>query len=55
MSKAESVLFQVLSDLKEYLENLTLVGGWVPYIYAKYLWKEIKVMPVGTVDIDIGV
>lgn len=55
MSKTESVFFQVLSDLREYLENLTLVGGWVPYIYAKYLWKEIKVMPLGTVDIDIGV
>lgn len=54
MSKLESIFFQVLSDLKEYVEYLTLVGGWVPYIYAKYLWEEIKVMPVGTIDIDMG-
>jgi hypothetical protein len=55
LNKLESIFFQVLSDLKEYLENLTLVGGWVPYIYAKYLWKQTKIMPLATVDIDIGV
>jgi len=34
----ESVFFQVLDDLAEYLGDLTLVGGWLSYVYAKYLW-----------------
>jgi len=49
------LFFEVLSDIKEYLDTLVLVGGWVPYIYAKYLWKTIKKMPLGTSDIDLGI
>ena len=55
MDKAESIFFRVLADIKEYLDNLVLVGGWVPYIYAKYLWGRVKKMPLGTSDIDLGV
>lgn len=55
MTKQEKIFFQVLSDIKEFLENLILVGGWVPYIYAKFLWKGISKMPLATADIDLGV
>ena len=55
MHKAETIFFQVLSDIRDYLHNLTLVGGWVPYIYATYLWKDTEVMPLTTSDIDFGV
>ncbi|MFO7890383.1 MAG: GSU2403 family nucleotidyltransferase fold protein [bacterium] len=52
--KLESAFFSVLNDLKEYLENLTLVGGWVPYIYSNYLWKKRPKKIITTVDIDFG-
>jgi hypothetical protein len=55
LSKAETIFFQVLSDIKGYLDNLTLVGGWVPYVYAKYLWKNVAKMPLTTSDIDLGI
>jgi len=29
----ESDFFGVLGDIEDYLPELTLVGGWVPYIY----------------------
>lgn len=44
------VFFRVLSDMKAYLDSLTLVGGWVPYIYAKYLWKDLETLPLATTD-----
>ena len=34
---------------------LFLVGGWVPYIYAKYIWKNTPRLAVTTTDIDFGV
>lgn len=34
---------------------LVLVGGWVPYIYAKYIWKNTPRLAVTTTDIDFGV
>ena len=50
----ESTFFKVLSDLKEYLNDLTLVGGWLSYVYAKYIWGNLAIKPVTTVDIDFG-
>jgi len=50
----ESTFFKVLSDLKEYLDDLTLVGGWLSYVYAKYLWNNLAIKPVTTADIDFG-
>lgn len=50
----ESTFFKVLSDLKEYLDDLTLVGGWLSYVYAKYLWNDLAIKPVTTADIDFG-
>jgi hypothetical protein len=44
----------VLGDLREYLDDLTLVGGWLSYVYAKYLWNNLAIKPVTTADIDFG-
>lgn len=41
--------------MEEYLPYLVLVGGWLPYLYGKYLWKNLSFYPVTTTDIDFGV
>lgn len=50
----ESVFFKVLGDLKDFLADLTLVGGWMPYVYSRFLWNNLVVKLVTTVDIDFG-
>ena len=50
----EIIFFKVLENLKEYLADLTLVGGWLPYVYAKFLWDNLAVKPITTTDIDFG-
>ncbi len=55
LDKTESVFFAVMDDLKDYLDDLTLVGGWMPYIYSNFLWKNFIKSPVTTVDIDFGI
>lgn len=58
MSKAfpaEKLLLKVIEDLADFLPYLVLVGGWVPYIYAKYIWKNVSNLAVTTADIDFGV
>ncbi|MFH0947411.1 MAG: hypothetical protein V1833_00210 [Elusimicrobiota bacterium] len=52
--KLNSIFFDVLNDLKDYLDNLTLVGGWLPYVYINYLWDNVVAKPTTTVDIDFG-
>ncbi len=32
LKKIEAVFFDVLEDLKEYLPDLTIVGGWMPFL-----------------------
>ena len=54
LDKIESIFFSVLEDLKDYLCDLTLVGGWMPYVYSRFLWNNLTVKPVTTVDIDFG-
>jgi hypothetical protein len=49
------IFFALMDDLSEYQDHLVIVGGWVPWIYKGYLWKEAKYFPVKTTDIDIGV
>lgn len=49
------LLIKVINDLSDFLPYLVLVGGWVPYIYAKYIWKNVPNMAVITGDIDFGV
>lgn len=55
LDKIESIFFGVLEDLKDYLPDLTLVGGWLPYIYSNFYWKNFIKIPVTTADIDFGV
>ena len=53
-NKIESIFFNVLEDLKDYLYDLTLVGGWLAHIYLRFLWNNPAIKPVTTVDIDFG-
>jgi hypothetical protein len=55
LKKNEAVFFDVLEDLKEFLPDLTIVGGWMPYLYSNFLWKNFIRIPVTTSDIDFGV
>ena len=50
----ESTFFKVLGDLREHLDELALVGGWLSYVYAKYAWGNLAIKPVTTTDIDFG-
>jgi len=44
-----------LAAIWDGLDKIMIVGGWCPYLYAKYLWrKEIPNIPT-TTDIDLGV
>lgn len=59
---SEDLLIKVINDLSDFLPYLVLVGGWIPYLYAKYIWPEsfqekpINIQPViTTTDIDFGV
>ena len=51
----EDIFFKILDDLEDYLSDLTLVGGWLSYVYARFLWDNLNVNPVTTVDVDFGV
>ena len=53
-SAPEKSFYRVLEDLRDHLPALTLVGGWVPFIYARHVWKTETVHLVTTVDIDFG-
>lgn len=55
LEKIDRLFFNVLEDICDYLPDLTLVGGWIPYIYSNFLWKTSIRVPVTTVDIDFGV
>lgn len=50
----ERAFFKLLEDIKVYLPYFVLVGGWVPYIYRNFLWKEDIPNPHLTTDIDLG-
>jgi predicted DNA-binding transcriptional regulator len=52
---AEKLFIKVIDDLADFLPYLVLVGGWVPYVYAKYKWKNVANLAVSTSDIDFGV
>lgn len=53
-TKAESNFFRLLDCLQEYSDSIVVVGGWLPFLYVKYLWKQALIDPVFTQDIDIG-
>jgi len=51
----ERGLLDTLFAIEDNLDKIIIVGGWCPYLYAKYLWrKEIPNIPT-TTDIDLGV
>jgi hypothetical protein len=50
-----NLLIKVINDLSDFMPYLVIVGGWVPYIYAKYIWKNVPNMAVTTGVIDFGV
>ena len=54
IKRLELLFFEVLQDLEDYLDDLTLVGGWLSYVYSKFLWHNLEVQAVTTVDIDFG-
>jgi hypothetical protein len=54
IKRLELLFFEVLKDLQDYLDDLTLVGGWLSYVYSNFLWHNFKVQAVTTVDIDFG-
>ena len=54
IKRLELLFFEVLQDLKDYLDDLTLVGGWLSYVYSKFLWHNLEIQAVTTVDIDFG-
>ena len=51
----ERLLVKVLDDFADFMPYLVLVGGWVPYIYARYVWKAVPNSPLLTGDIDFGI
>ena len=53
-SASEKSFYRILEDLHDHLPDLTLVGGWVPFIYARHLWKTETAHLVTTADIDFG-
>ncbi len=55
IKKMEQLFFKILGDMEEYLPYFVLVGGWVPYLYVKYLWKNLNFYPVTTTDVDFGI
>jgi len=47
-------LFKSLALLKDYLSEILVVGGWVPYLYYQYYLKDKNIQPLLTKDIDIA-
>jgi len=51
----EKGVLDTIAAIEDGLDKIMIVGGWCPYLYAKYLWrKEIPNIPT-TTDIDLGV
>lgn len=51
----EKQFLDTLAELGEDLDKIVIVGGWCPFLYAKYLWhRHLPAMPT-TLDIDLGV
>lgn len=55
MNSYERAFHETLYALgQEHLDNLIVVGGWCPYLYATYVWDREAPFP-STVDIDFAV
>lgn len=55
MNELEAALYKAITDMRPYLSQLVLVGGWVPYVYKKFIWKNIIASPQHTTDVDFGI
>jgi hypothetical protein len=49
------ILLRTLDTLKPYLDDIVVVGGWVPFLYRKYGNMPARHPSVRTTDIDIAV
>ncbi len=47
-------LFYALWLLHDYLPDIVLCGGWVPFIYREYIVKKKPRPPLRTKDIDLA-
>ncbi|MCB2149372.1 MAG: hypothetical protein KQI81_23025, partial [Deltaproteobacteria bacterium] len=48
-------LFKALGILREYLSEIVVGGGWAPFLYHRYLFRDCKREPIFTRDIDLMV
>ena len=51
----EALFFNAVQDLKQHKDDLVLIGGWLPWIYCRYLWKKENSRIFKTNDIDFTV
>ncbi|MBU2529962.1 MAG: hypothetical protein KKD35_02885 [Elusimicrobia bacterium] len=42
----EKCFFEVLDDLEDYRQFLTVVGGWLAYVYFRFLWNLSDIKPI---------
>lgn len=56
MAKDEDSFLLALEALKPYLPDIVISGGWVPFVYHRYLkTTRPEQPPLGTKDVDITV
>lgn len=56
MAKDEDSFLLALEALKPYLPDIVISGGWVPFVYHRYLeTARPEQPPLGTRDVDIAV
>jgi hypothetical protein len=48
-------LFKSLAILREYLPEIVVGGGWAPFLYHRYLFRDSQREPIFTRDIDLMV
>lgn len=54
--KTNQLLIKVLKDMEAYQDNTVLIGGWLPYMYTHFVWKNAGITRiVFTSDIDYAV
>ena len=54
-NRLASGLFKTLGILREYLPEIVVGGGWAPFLYHRYLFRDSKREPIFTRDIDLMV
>jgi hypothetical protein len=54
VSGIDARLLATLVALGDYLQDVVVVGGWVPHIYRKIWPSESPVVPRRTFDLDVA-